>query len=161
VESGEKQKLTSPPQKVFVDSQPAFSPDGRTVAFIREEAIGVRDIYLLTLSEDFQPIGEPKRLTFENRLTFSPVWALAGDEVIFSSGPYLDPSLFRITASGSSKPQRLAGVGEDGSDVAISRQTHRLVYTRELIDVNIWRREVPGRHEKMSLPTKLISSTRH
>ena len=72
VESGERQRLTSPPEKVFVDSQPAFSPDGRTLAFIREVAVGVDDIYLLTLSEDFQPIGEPKRLTFENQLTFRP-----------------------------------------------------------------------------------------
>jgi Tol biopolymer transport system component len=137
VESGERRRLTSSPEKRFVDSQPAFSPDGRTLAFIREVADGVRDIYLLTLSEDFQPIGEPKRLTFENRLTFRPVWSLAGDEIIFSSGLYLGPNLFRIAASGSGKPQRLAGVGEDGSELAISRRTHRLVYTRELLDLNI------------------------
>ena len=160
VESGERRRLTSPPEKVFIDSQPAFSPDGRTLAFVREVAVGVRDIYLLTLSEDFQPIGEPKRLTFENRLTFRPVWTLDGREIIFSSGPYLSPNLFRIAASGSGKPQRLAGVGEDGSEAAISHRTQRLVYTRELIDENIWRLEVPGPHGKISSPMKLISSTR-
>ena len=160
VESGEKRRLTSPPDKRFVDSEPAFSPDGRTLAFIREVAVGARDIYLLTLSEDFQPIGEPKRLTFENRLIFRPVWTSDGREIIFSSGPYRGPNLFRIAASGSGKPQRLAGVGEDGSEPAISRRTQRLVYTRELIDLNIWRLEVPGPHGKMSAPMKLISSTR-
>ena len=160
VESGEKQRLTSPPQRVFIDSQPAFSPDGRTLAFIREVAVGVRDTYLLTLSEDFQPIGEPKRLTFENRLVFRPVWTLAGHEIVFSSGPYLNPNLFRIAASGSGKPQRLAGVGEDGSEATISLRTQRLVYTRELIDVNIWRLEVPNPQGKISSPVKLISSTR-
>ena len=79
VESGERRRLTSPPEKVFIDSQPAFSPDGRTLAFVREVVLGDRDIYLVTLSEDFQPIGEPKRLTFENQLTFrsglDPRWA--------------------------------------------------------------------------------------
>jgi Tol biopolymer transport system component len=160
VESGEKQRLTSPPQRVFVDSEPAFSPDGRILAFIRQVAVGVRDIYLLTLSEEFQPIGEPKRLTFENRLTFKPVWTLAVHEIIFSSGAFLGPSLFRIAASGSGKPQRLAGVGEDGSEATISPRTQRLVYTRELIDVNIWRLEVPGPHGKISSPMKLIASTR-
>jgi Tol biopolymer transport system component len=142
------------------DSQPAFSPDGRSVAFIREVAAGVRDIYLLTLSEDFRPVGEPKRLTFENRVTFRPVWTLDGGEIIFSSGPYLSPSLFRIAASGSGKPKRLASVGEDGSEAVISHPAHRLVYTRELIDANVWRLEVPGPHGKMSSPEKLISSTR-
>ena len=29
VESRQRQRLTSPPEKVFVDGQPAFSPDGR------------------------------------------------------------------------------------------------------------------------------------
>jgi Tol biopolymer transport system component len=55
-------------------NQPAFSPDGRTLAFVREMGLGVRDIFLLTLSEDFQPIGEPKRLTFDSQVTFRPVW---------------------------------------------------------------------------------------
>jgi Tol biopolymer transport system component len=160
VESGEKQRLTSPPQKGFIDSQPAFSPDDRTLAFIREVAFGVRDVYLLTLSEDFQPIGEPKRLTFENQVTFRPVWTLDGREIIFSSGPFLSPSLFRIAASGPGKPQRLAAVGEDGSEAAFSRQTQRLVYTRELMDVNISRLEVPGPHGQISSHVELISSTR-
>jgi eukaryotic-like serine/threonine-protein kinase len=160
VESGERRRLTSAQEKRFLDSQPAFSPDGRTLAFIREVAVGVRDIYLLTLSDDFRPIGEPKRLTFENRLTFRPVWASDGREIIFSSGLYLNPGLFRISASSSGKPQRLAGVGEDGSELAVSHRARRLVYTRELIDNNIWRVEVPGSDGKMSSPIKLISSTR-
>jgi eukaryotic-like serine/threonine-protein kinase len=160
VESGEKRMLTSPAEKEFVDNQPAFSPDGGTLAFIREVTTGVRDIYLLALSEDFQPIAEPKRLTFENRLTFRPVWTTDGREIIFSSGLYLGANLFRTAASCSGKPQRLAGVGEDGSEAAISRRTHRLVYTRELIDANIWRLELLGPHGKIGSPMKLISSTR-
>jgi Tol biopolymer transport system component/serine/threonine protein kinase len=160
VESGEKQRFTSPPQKAFIDSQPAFSSDGHTLAFIREVTIGVRDIYLMTLSEDFQPIDEPKRFTFENQSVFSPVWTLDGHEIIFSAGPFLGPNLFRMATSGLGKPQRLAGVGEDGSEAAISRHTHRLVYTRELIDANVWRLELPGPHGKMSSREKLVSSTR-
>ncbi len=161
VESGEKQRLTSPPQKAFVDRHPAFSPDGRTLAFIRDVVLGVGDIYLLSLSDEFKPIGEPKRLTSENKLVNSPVWTLDGREIVFSSGPYLRPNLFRITASGSGKPQRLAGVGEDGLESAISHRTQRLVYTRHFIDVNIWRFEVPGPQGKISSPMKpIISSTR-
>jgi Tol biopolymer transport system component len=145
---------------LFVDSQPAFSPDGRTLAFVREETTAVRDIYLLAISEDFQPIEQPKRLTFENQLIFRSTWTLDGREIIFSSGLYLGPNLFRTAVSGSGKPQRLGGFGEDGSEAAISHRTQRLVYTRELIDVNIWRLEVPGPHGKISSPRKLIFSTR-
>jgi len=147
VESGERRRLTSAPERGFADSQPAFSPDGGTLAFIRQVAVGVRDIYLLALSEEFQPVGGPKRLTFGNQLTLRQhVWTLDGREIIFSSG--MVPSLFRIAASGSGKSQRLAAVGEDGCEPAISRRAQRLVYTREILDVNVWRVEVPGRMEK-------------
>jgi Tol biopolymer transport system component/predicted Ser/Thr protein kinase len=160
VESGAKRRLTSPAEKVFIDSQPAFSPDGRTLAFIRQSVASTLDMYVLPLSENVHSLGEPKRLTFDSQLNFRPVWTVEGREIIFSSGPVFSPNLFRIAASGVGKPQRLAGVGEDGSEAAISHRTHRLVYTRELRDANIWRLEVPGPHGKISSPTKLISSTR-
>ena len=161
VESGEKRRLTSPAEKVFIDSQPAFSPDGRTLAFIRESsAPGVLDMYLLSLSENLQPIGEPKQLTFDSQVTLRPVWTAEGREIVFSYGSFLSPNLFRIAASGSGKRQRLAAVGEDGSEAAISHRTQRLVYTRELRDENIWRVEVSGPDGKISSPIKLISSTR-
>ncbi len=69
VESGEKRRLTSPGEKVFIDSQPAFSPDGRTLAFIRgSSTLGILNMYLLSLSENFQPIGEPKQLTSDGQV---------------------------------------------------------------------------------------------
>ncbi len=161
VESDERRRLTSAPEKRFVDSEPAFSPDGGKLAFVREVgSLLVRDIYLLALSEDFQPIGEPKRLTFENQLTVTPVWTPDGREVVFSSGTWANLSLFRIAASGSGKPERLGAFGEDGVEPAISRHGHRLAYTRGLFDINIWRVEVPGAHGKVGSPMKLIDSTR-
>jgi len=160
VESGEKLRLTLP-EKMFFDSQPAFSPDGRTLAFVRNVGLGVRDIYLLPLSKDFHPAGEPRRLTFENRLVFRPAWTLDGQQIIFSSGPFLSPNLFRVATSGSGKPQRLATIGEDGSEVAISHRTQRLVYTREWNDQNIWRLEIPDSSQRKKVSAApLINSTR-
>jgi Tol biopolymer transport system component/DNA-binding winged helix-turn-helix (wHTH) protein len=158
-ESGKKRRLTHPPEKTFLDSQPAFSPDGHALAFVRQVAVGVRDAYLLTLSEDLEPIGEPRRLTFGNQLTFKPVWTSDGQQIILSSGPYHSPNLFRIAASGSGKPQRLATVGEDGFAAAISHRTQRLVYARQLIDRNIRSLEVPGPDGKINPPMKVASSS--
>ena len=117
-------------------------------------------MYLLSLSEDFQPIGEPKQLTFDSQLHLQTRLDLRWARDYFFFWTLLSPSLFRIAASGSGKPQRLAAVGEDGSEAAISHRTQRLVYTRELRDENIWRLEVSGPDGKISSPTKLISSTR-
>lgn len=161
VESGEKRRLT-PAYQWGIDSQPAFAPDGRTLAFIRESsAAGALDIYRLRLSESLQPIGEPKQLTFDSQVTLGPVWTADGQEIVFSSGTsLLNSHLFRIAASGPGKRPRLAAVGEGGSEAAISHRTHRLVYTRELHDKNIWRVEVSGPDGKINAPTQLIASTR-
>ena len=158
VDSGEKRRLSSAPEE-RVDIDPAFSPDGRTLAFSREGQ-GVSDIHLLSVSQDFQPIGEPKRLTFENQLTRRPVWTSDASEIVFSSGTFSNFSLFWIASSGSGKPRRLAGCGEDGSEPSISCHGHRLAYTRALTDVNIWRLEVPGTGGKTNSPMRFISSTR-
>ncbi|MCI0663477.1 MAG: hypothetical protein L0220_20620, partial [Acidobacteria bacterium] len=45
----------------FGDSEIAFAPDGKTLAFARYAALGVADIYLAPIVG-----GEPKRLTFDN-----------------------------------------------------------------------------------------------
>jgi len=160
VESGERRRLTTAPEKRIEDLDPALSADGRTLAFSRQVGIVVSDIYLLSLSKDLYAIGEPKRLTFENQWTIRPVWNSDGREIICSSGPYANQNLFRVAASGSGKLRRLASVGEDGYEAAISSLAHRLAYTRGSFDSNIWRVEVPSPHGKTSPAMELISSTR-
>jgi Tol biopolymer transport system component len=155
VETGEKRRLTFPPGKTLGDSSPSFSPDGKTLAFTRIVDGEVSDLYLLTISEGVKPQGEPKRLTFSSGATFNPVWTPSGQEIVFSK---YDGS-WRIATSGSSPPQRLASVGEEGPVLDISRQGNRLVYARSIDDSNIWRLELPGPKGKISLPAAFISST--
>ncbi|HVN79193.1 MAG TPA: protein kinase, partial [Terriglobia bacterium] len=59
METGETRRLTSPP-KSSTDFSAAVSPDGHTVAFIRSPFSWGPDIYLLDLTEDLKPKGEPK-----------------------------------------------------------------------------------------------------
>ena len=71
LESGEKHRLTTSSGSPVGDLTPAFSPDGKTLVFARFTATGmVSELYLLSLSRDLTPTGEPVRLTFENRRTF-------------------------------------------------------------------------------------------
>jgi len=105
IETGEKQKLTFPPDKLVGDSGPSFSPDGRTLAFSRSVDGGVYDLYLLGTSEGLKPLGEPKRLTSSNRNTTYPVWTPNGQEVVFSSG-FNNLSLWRVATSGIGRRRR-------------------------------------------------------
>jgi Tol biopolymer transport system component len=165
VESGEKRRLTSPPSNSQGDGGPAFSPDGRTLAFSRFSGSGAGDLHLLAFSREMAPIGKPKRITFDNRHTLNTAWTADGREIIFSSnragGSF---NLWRIGVAGSGKPVRLASVGEDGIYPSISRQGNRLAYTRSFVDTNIWRLELPGLQSKHSSPVPkgapFIASTR-
>src|SRR5262249_33852636 len=118
IETGEKRKLTFPPEKTVGDSGSSFSLDGRTLAFSRSIDGGVSDLYLLDVAKELKPFGEPKRLTFSNRITTCSVWTASGQEIIFSSGYANSSSLWRIGIAGSSPPQRLASVGGNADEIA-------------------------------------------
>jgi Tol biopolymer transport system component/DNA-binding winged helix-turn-helix (wHTH) protein len=153
IESGEKKRLTIPSAQSG-DGGPTFSPDGRTLAFIRTASVMSQqlgqfsDVYLLSLSPNLTPAGAPTRLTSDNWNTVGIAWTPNGREIVVSSGRTSNPSLWRVAADGSNRPQRLASLGQGVGYPAISRQGHRLVYAQSSFDKNIWRVELPGPHDK-------------
>ncbi len=158
--TGEKRKLTFPPAGQ-IDDTPAFSPDGRSLAFSRHSTLSAAEIYLLALSSDLAPKGEPKQVTLKRQVSKSPVWTASGREIIFSSGPYIAPGeseLWRLPVSSGGPPQSLF-TSARGSTPAISRQGDRLAYSRLFSDLNIWRVQVPSPNRKASGPVSLIAST--
>lgn len=160
IETGAKRRLTTPPKSSIGDCGPAFAPDGRSLAFIRMEGSGRIELYVLSLSDNLHPAGEPIRLPHGSGLAGTPVWTLDGSEIVFSSGTWADRSLWRVNASGSGTPRRLAAVGEDSSYPALSsrvRPSH-LVYQRQRRNTNIWRSAGTAENRGAG-PFKLISST--
>ena len=157
VESGEKRRLTSPPAQSLADHSPAFSPDGRTLAFVRQSAVVVADVYLVQVGG-----GEPWRLTFNDTWTRGLAWTPDGSEIVFSSTPgggFSNSSLWRISSFGG-MPELLSGTGGNATFPAISRQGSRLIYSRSTEDLNIWRLELSGLTTARNRPTRLIASTR-
>ena len=119
--------MTSPPAELGDDSGPAFSPDGRRLAFVRTARYEVADLYVLSLSSDLTPQEDPQRLTFENGPIQRPVWTPDGRGVVFSRG-VIAPELWRVSLSGSGRPERLAVAGPASSAPAISHQGNRLAF---------------------------------
>jgi Tol biopolymer transport system component/DNA-binding winged helix-turn-helix (wHTH) protein len=62
VESGSKRKLISPGGQHWGDKDPAFSRDGRFVAFTRSVSMNTQDVYRISIEG-----GVPERLTFDGR----------------------------------------------------------------------------------------------
>ena len=155
-ETGEKRRLTSPPTGSLGDTGPALSPDGRTLAFVRTSRIYFSDLYLLELSEDFTPRGEPRRLTSESRGIWSPVWTPDGGEIIFGSRS----GLWKISVLGPGVPARLTAAGQWAFSLDVSRQGNRLAYQRALWDNNFRRMQRPDLQSSPGPPTRFLSSTR-
>ena len=110
-DTGEKRRLTT-----GSSLSPAFLPDGRRLAYIKQVDASVSDLYVMDLSDDSVPRGEPVRLTFMNEALSSPVWTPDGRDIIFSSGAHLaQRSLWRIAASPGNSPRR-EPLGEDSVD---------------------------------------------
>lgn len=151
--TGEKQRLTNPPAQYAGDLDPVFSPDGKTVAFARMSAVEVEDIYLLPVAG-----GEPRRLTFDDKLLGGLDWTADGREIVFSSTRSGDSNLWRVLVSGGT-PQLLPGVGAGASSPSVSRQGNRLAYTLSTSDSNIWRIEISNHKALADSATRLISST--
>ena len=160
VGTGEKRRLTTPPATALSDGNPAVSPDGRTLAFVRIISDGSPQLYLLPLSEDYKSAGEERHLDLSQPSVVSPAWTANGQEIVcFAGQRWGEGRLWRVPLSGSEKPQPLSSVGPVNMQPTISRQGNRLVYAHWTADEDIWRFEVSGR-ARFSPPVKLIASTR-
>jgi Tol biopolymer transport system component len=159
VDTGEKQRLTSPVAPVSADRSPAFSPDGRLLAFSRSLGAQSADLCILSLTSDLHPDHEPKLLTHDHRWNDSPTW-LDNRELVFSSTRDGTQTLWRIQADGRGPVSRMPLAGNDSGSPAFSRAAHRLVYAQRFQDANIWSLDIPDGTGVPTRPRMVVSSSR-
>ncbi len=121
-----------------MDTNPAFSPDGKTVAFLRELSDSVADLYSVPLAG-----GEPVRLTFDNADVMGLTWIEAGNSLAFSSNRAGMHSVWKVPARGG-EPTLLAGGGRKIKHPSASRAGEALVYEAWDYSMNLWRIPVGG-----------------
>ncbi len=161
MDSGERRRLTRPPEdSEFGDVLPAFSPDGRMLAFSRYNSGGTAaDLHLLDLDEDLNPRGEPRRRTSMEQLIFGGFTSDGGD-IVFSAGSVTNYSLWRVLVSGTASPERLP-FGEVGIGPIVSRQGNRLAYSVPNLNINVYRFNLPVADGVTGAAVKLIASSRY
>lgn len=152
VETREPRQLTSPPEKVIGDVQPAFSPDGQMLAFVRMSGFWIADLYVIPVAG-----GEPRRLTFDNQTIQGVAWTPDGHSIVFGSPRGGTMSLWRILAAGG-EPEPL-GVADNASYPAFSGNGQRMAYNTSSIASSVWRVDLTARHDKPGTATKVYSST--
>ena len=157
IETGDKRKVTSPPTEYVADWSPRFSPDGKTLAFVRSYSTINDEVCLLSVTSDGRPLGEPRRLTLDGPSAFGLDWTADGRRIVYSSGQESSTNLFTIPASGGAS-ERLAVAGF-ATALSVSRSGSRLAYERDVFDTNIWRIPGPNSTGMKSGPSRFIAST--
>jgi len=144
--------LTSPPVDK-VDSQPAFSPDGSTVAFVRTaDPGGLSDLFVISAKG-----GEPRQITFDNGMMYGLAWTKDGHDIVFSSTRGGLPSLWRISASGGT-PIPVQGVGTPAYVPSVSPKGDRLAYAKYSYSDNIWRLDLKDEKSAQGPPVRVTST---
>jgi Tol biopolymer transport system component/DNA-binding winged helix-turn-helix (wHTH) protein len=145
-------QVTFPPQSSYGDIHVAFSPDARTLGFLRGTKDGM-DVYVIPAVG-----GSERRLTFDNRALGGHVWLVGltytsdGHDIIIGGN-----GLWRVHASGNAKrAEPVRGLGFTAFNPYI--RGNRLAYGAPTWDTNVYL--LPLRSEiDAGEPTKLIAST--
>jgi Tol biopolymer transport system component len=156
--TGSLRPLTSPPAPSS-DHRPAFSQDGRALAFCRLPGWSTSDIYTQALDSELRAVGAPQRLTPSGRWSVHPVWRPAGDQLLYLSADEPGaPHELRITATAWKSNGRTISFHDRPMEIAAAGD--RLVYSTAKQDSNIWRARIPRTGGAPSEPELFIASTR-
>jgi Tol biopolymer transport system component len=161
IETFERRRLTAPPEEQQADVLPAFSPDGRWVAFARESPKTPPNVYVVPVAG-----GEPRRVSLGDVWTRGELrgltWTPDGGSIVASWSPVAwasnAASLWRVPASGG-VPEQVAVGGNNAIHPSISRRGDRLAFVETHIDTDICEIGISGSPPRGGSPRKVISSS--
>jgi eukaryotic-like serine/threonine-protein kinase len=148
---GEPHPVTFP-KPPYADYYPAFSPNGRALAFFSCLQFRARcDLHVLSLDPEFRPAGAPRRLPPQKVDAYGLAWTRDGKTILYG---VVGDRLWRVRADGTSPPEsvELAGRRAYGPFTLASRD--RLGFIRDAADSDIYQLKMGS-----TAATPLIAST--
>jgi Tol biopolymer transport system component len=145
--SGARRRVTSPSQGQ-IDYNPRVSPDGRHIVFVRIQSDqGQQSIFSIPVEG-----GEARVIASQEGFNQDPAWMPGSREVLFHRqwGP-----LLRVPFTGG-MPVRVPESDESIGEMDVSAAGNRLIYSKVLIDLNIYSAE-PGPEVN---PRRIVASSR-
>jgi Tol biopolymer transport system component len=144
VSGGEPRAITKPPQPAF-DNYPAFSPDGRRLAYAscgdHRNPIPPCDVSVVDLDVDFRPQAPPRRLPRRQKgMIIGLVWTRDGRSLVYSAGAGAD-QLWRVGADGDLPAERIELAGHLAAFPTTVASRDRLVFAGSLTHTDIFRFE--------------------
>jgi serine/threonine protein kinase len=157
---GDKRLVIGPLQGNSGVQAGILSPDSSKLALLYDHP----GLYVVGLSGDYKPEGEPKLLTPPDWRIVSPAWTPDGKEILFiryAGNPNIggNTAMYRVAVDGGD-PQRVSFAGDNPWFLAIARRGNRMAFTRLHRDTNIYRVALQPNGTIHDSPQILISSSR-
>jgi Tol biopolymer transport system component len=148
--TGEKHEIDKPAKDCQGNWVPAFSPDGKSLAFACMISDHVNRLFVTPISgTKANPIA-----LVQGDFT-GLAWSEDGKYLVFAH----DGDLWRVTTSGGG-PEKLLS-GRDVTLPAVARTGGRLAYAQQQQNVNIWRLPLDNSARGAGAPARLVSSSRY
>ena len=120
-------------------AEPAFSPDGRRLAYTRTTGDFTGQVNIVGIGNDGKPVGQPTPLAYGGQETRNPVWTADGRDILVIEGsPSSNGGVARIPVDAPDRAQRLGGL-DHATTLALSRDGTKLIFSRGGADSDIWR----------------------
>ncbi|CAN5896811.1 winged helix-turn-helix domain-containing protein [soil metagenome] len=146
VDGSEQRRLTDAPGGGLRDLGPVVSPDGRSLAFLRERNWTSTAIVLLPLPHRAEAAA-PRQLTPDTYSVRGLAWTPDGRDLVFSSGGHLGIShIAKVSAvpqSGRTAEPEFLHSGEQATGISISA-TGRIVYAAVSRDTALYELALSG-----------------
>ena len=163
---GENKLVLGPLQGKFEVDAGILSPDSRKLALLYSASQDDERsrLYVVALSADYKPEGEPKPLTPADWNIWSPAWTADGKEILFirdlgSGNEGSDTAMYRVAADGGA-PRRVSFAGDNPWFLGIARRGSRMAFTRLHRDTNIYRVALEANGAIRGTGQAIISSSR-
>jgi Tol biopolymer transport system component/DNA-binding winged helix-turn-helix (wHTH) protein len=148
--AGEPRPLTKPTAGTN-DWSPAFSPDGRRLAYAScgdPLHRSVCHVQVQDLDAALSPVGLPRRLTTDPVWTIDGLtWTRDGTGVIYAAYSARQGSpvhLWRVDAAAARPPERIELAGRGVRSPTVAPTGYRLAYAQSMEDLDIYRVDPPG-----------------
>ncbi len=147
-------EITAPPTDRRGDHYSALSPDGKLLAFVRQETREAADLFLLPVDRSLRPTGSARRLTSNRLRVAHPRWTRDGKHIVYLSGTLGKFRVYITAVDGRSDRVEISNTGAGIELLAVSPATDKLIVGRNRTQSNVWRidlnRGVPANKTKMA-----------